>query len=148
MEESKYYQPDIKEFRVGFEYERASYGGKLLPGSPVVKEWIKSTLEADLYDLNDILDIYNEGQQCTDLRVKLLDSKDIESFGFEFQDEVHDVKRYFYYGESDIYQLTCAGTHTRILIKGITNEKNISIFRGHIKNKSELKVLLNQLGIL
>ena len=72
----------------------------------------------------------------------------IEGFGFEFQDEVHDVKRYFLYGKADVYQLTCSETHFRILIKGITNEKNMYIFRGKINNPVELEFILKSIGVI
>ena len=138
--DNKYYTPEISEFYVGFEFEIASYGGKMLPGSPTIKEWIQDKLTSDLYDINYILDIYNEGKQCTDIRVKYLDSSDIEELGFIFEEQVVG-KITFKYTKNNFIELHKLYTTILILNNGRT------IFEGFIKNKSELIRLLGWLNV-
>jgi hypothetical protein len=148
--ENKYYIPSIEEFHVGFEYERVSYGGKLLPGSPIIKEWHKEILSDDAFDWNDVTDVYNEGKQCTDIRVKCLDQSDIESLGFL----QHSESKYHYFkgGERTykdyIYEISHReDSHFTQVIANTNPKFSRLLFEGTIKNISELKVLLKQLGI-
>ena len=62
----KYYQPDISEFHVGFEYEEA-WGLER-----VNQEWIKEVFKIDQSPVHLL----------PKLRVKYLDREDIESCGF------------------------------------------------------------------
>jgi len=178
--ENKFYVPQMEEFHVGFEYERASYGGKLLPGTSVTKEWIKDTLVADLYDINDILDIYNEGKQSTDIRVKYLDKQDIEELGFKktfknqwigwedyYSGDVSGEYGYFLYVtlhfprwyhkpkrlEDRFFKVimhryfVTDEDETTSIEDNINKGESELVYKGTIKNKSELKRLLVQLGI-
>ena len=71
MEQNKYYQPDINEFRVGFEYEYLEHFGKDWGN------WNEYEVKADdsLYHLSQLL-------LSRAIRVKYLDDKDIEECGF------------------------------------------------------------------
>lgn len=133
--ESKYYIPSIEEFHVGFEYE-------ITDGY----EWVKKIFSHD--DFNTFLykQLYNAITQEL-VRVKYLDKEDIESLGWNSIMKKNDLStdtEYFLQKENIIFTLI---HYNKI---GITIYKNNTlgyIFKGTIKNKSELKVLLKQLGI-
>jgi hypothetical protein len=150
----KYYTPDIEEFHIGFEFDIMEYAGKLLPGSIVNKHWNSVTID-DSYDFNTIWDIFNEKKNNQDLRVKYLDSEDIESLGFR-----KSPSRDFYGTEILVYTFDFIGTDDsfgnmktcELNIDTYTNIIRVEdydwpLFMGKIKNKSELKKLLKQLCI-
>ena len=162
----KYYTPTINEFHVNFEYEKASYGDKLVVGVFVYKEWIKDKLTDSLFDINDILDIYNEGKYSTDLRVKYLDREDIESLGFEYDNNAEPTPMREPDKEGDLYDFPLAFNLDTQLENGICyivylyKDSTVwiewikdcagmgYIFKGIIKNKSELIKLMKQLSII
>ena len=126
MKKEKYYTPDIEEFHVGFEYEQEDIneGGSSL-------SWYKHKIGSG----SDIDGVFRGEELGCSFQVKYLDKEDIESFGFKhigslwFEDEYKNRIRKW--GKSvDIY-------------KYIQLEHDL-IFRGLIKNKSELSNLLNK----
>jgi hypothetical protein len=124
----KYYTPEIEEFHVGFEYE-VNYGKD---------KWVKEGLH---YAPQVVTLPY---KNLENIRVKHLDREDIEECGAEFQFiESLDclppiVSEHFQLGE-----ITIIFKDNNICI-----HKNYGVlFQGTIKNKSELKRLLKQLGI-
>lgn len=134
---NKYYTPKIEEFHIGFEYE--------LDSSP------------EIFDYRD-LDIIDDEIREDRIRVKYLDSQDIESFGFEIdkvvlqefykEKKVHiksDVYRY------KIWKVKCQhrpDTHWFKLEALFEDNEWHTLFEGKIKNKSELKIILQQIGVL
>ena len=122
---SKYYTPELEEFHVGFEYEHED--------DPRIGTWKK-----EIVDENTNLKWFKE--DCdVEHRVKCLDKEDIESLGFEYGEyskarsggetfELHN--RY-----SDVWTIHAIGSDYRE-----------QIFKGVIKNKSELKRILKQVG--
>lgn len=153
MEKEKYYNPQIEEFHVGFEYDQASYGGKLVVGAPIKKEWITTRID-DSFDFNCIWDLFNEAKNKQDLRVKYLDKGDIESLGFKLHREVElETGKYNEYMKSvhtnavlaKSYDIFILNKGTNIIVNSVYSH---SRFYGIIKNKSELKVLLKQLNII
>jgi len=146
--EEKYYTPSISEFHVGFEYEYYC----LLDWPKKEKGWRKQTIENDYSDhrgavipipFND----FDEG--C--VRVKRLDREDIESLGWVFHNNgfndmfIYNKTKYTYplwnmkinkSGSLTIYHLQENGD---VVSKAVSD-----IF---IKNKSELKRIMQQLGI-
>ena len=144
MEDNKYYTPTIDEFHVGFEYEafiNNSWQSKVM-----------NDYEDIIYFLFDMnaktwLSI-NEGI----VRVKYLDKEDLESLGF-----IKSKPRWHQHW-NDFYKVYDSYS-CNIRVNNIRNKTSISIhtisinnitkclFIGTIKNKSELKVLLKQLGI-
>jgi hypothetical protein len=138
--ENKYYTPGISEFHVGFDLE-------LFNGEN--GQWGR-------YTIGDAKDICNF-QECIygeyeNLRVKYLDEEDIESLGFvrdwskdfiiEANDRTYRLSPY-YNMRGDVRE-----TLVRIYIVDPKSHSSIDeIFRGDIKNKSELIKLLKQLGI-
>ena len=146
-----YYTPTLKEFHIGFQYEWFNED----------KEWVK---------VESPEEITPEGydEQTYGLRVKYLDTDDIESLGFikrgktwagyvdyEYTEFI-DGKVPYYLRASihvplmdDMYKIILH----RILEEDTNIDKAISqgesevMFRGRIKNKSELKFLMSQVGI-
>jgi len=119
----KYYTPTPEEFHIGFEYEN-----KLVDG---YWQWHGETEKVVFTkgtNLEGIIDYPNL------VRVKHLDREDIESFGF--------IKRKNDY----LLQGRCS---LMISNSKITITKNSGIlFWGTIKNKSELKRILTQIGVV
>lgn len=115
-----YYTPNIEEFHVGFEFEKFWYDGS----------WSREKLEAD-----ELADIEDEMLVLT--RVKYLDQEDIESLGGI---QLPDTNS-FDIGECQIY----FQDHTYI---EIYDDCARLVFQGAIKNKSELKRVLKQVGVL
>ena len=133
----KYYTPEIEEFHVGFEYEKYTDMG-IWVKQIIEKKHLKNCTigQGSGFDKKPWFDFK--------VRVKYLDREDIESLGFKVKKEPYRwqfVKNYvnlttaIYNSKEDI-------PHDRITIRGGDN-----YFDGIIKNKSELKKLLKQLGV-
>jgi len=137
--ESKYYTPEIEEFHVGFEFD--AYNKELKPKG---NEWFKYTLglgtDAQWGRIEEDLEKKH-------IRVKYLDQEDIESLGFKESprggrwdlkvDEYNDIQLYM-----DLIDNWKLG-----LGLSIYGDHGGIVFQGYIKNKSELKKLLKQLGV-
>ncbi|MEE9379620.1 MAG: hypothetical protein V3V33_16465 [Candidatus Lokiarchaeia archaeon] len=133
---SKYYTPEIEEFHVGFEYEVA------INDSEEGIKWI-------------VL-ICNEGQVIPEInldkgkyvRVKYLDREDIESLGWKYQPDRDNIE--LFYDNKTRKHSIIHNTINNWVIVTLRNEErkeDYTVFVGTIKNKSELKRLLKQLGI-
>jgi len=143
----KYYTPSIEEFHIGFEYEQEDIneGGSSL-------SWYKYTIkEGGAYIIDQL--ITNEDLGLS-YRVKYLDKEDIESLGFVetsnnwFTINAPGKLGYWTQVVIDFRWMHRTEPYKDISISGKRGEENDVIFRGIIKNKSELKVLLKQLNIL
>lgn len=146
--ENKYYQPSIEEFYVGFEFESTyvlfqPYTRRHGDGGP---EWYSHTL--NLEDHGWFWDSYENDAYPTEFRVKYLDSTDIEELGFN-----QPYKNYF---EIDAPGKLPAWIKVivdirfgldNVTIRGVRGAKTTTLFRGNIKNKSELKKILKCLNI-
>lgn len=132
--EHKYYTPTIEEFHVGFEYE---YKPILAGLNNERGEWKKVTF--DFIPLSHIELEYT--------RVKHLDREDIESLGFILN--VVDCGEDTQYNELGIRRNKEGGYFGTFFLDDTHGEYNMQIFESfyRIKNKSELKRLLKQLGI-
>lgn len=133
----KYYTPSIEEFHVGFEFEakNSSHETNFEWEKVVVINCDSVTFGGSDhdYDIYDFRCGVNEGM----VRVKYLDQSDIESFGFK-------IGKLPYQYFKDNYMLVDLDNNKY----SITDLKDDQcLFYGIIKNKSELKVLLKQLGI-
>ena len=124
--ENKYYVPDITEFRIGFEYEIEMGGNWYLRDIP-------------FYQLVD--------DSGLEYRVKYLDREDIESFGFEFDKK---YEKFIIVNDSnDIVFLTMYSNYNSLIGKDYGMGCNETIlFRGKIKNKSELQQVLKMVGVI
>ena len=131
--ENKYYIPKIEEFHVGFEYEEF-----------YSRNWKIKTLDITNIkegsqggnDFEEVID-YIENKQ---IRVKYLDGQDLEDLGFTtYDDSTYDRGQY----QIDFDRLQRKeGQGVGIVIY---NDVPEIVFSGYIKNKSELKRLLEQL---
>jgi len=154
MEESKYYVPELSEFHVGFECEMFS----------LRNDWY--TRELDARDVQVAIDICFETNDFDKTyRTKYLDKSDIEECGFvqdgnesgEESPSLFDEHGYslVYVLDKQLEPINTAWTiyHfpdnfliiERIVNCGIGFED--MLFRGRVKNKSELKMLLKMLNI-
>lgn len=138
---NKYYTPELEEFHNGFEFE--------VLGDT---QWQKETFGSSYLRAEDYCSDYKT-------RVKHLDQEDIESLGFKRS----NLEKSIYLSSSKIklyphlesYTIGInfnQGINTHCLIFFVPDEHNIpagvNLFVGQIKNKSELKRILKQLGIL
>jgi hypothetical protein len=130
--ETKYYTPNIEEFHVGFEYEIFEDFDNLPE-----KEWVK--LVWDNQHLNPENMTYPFPIAEDKIRVKYLDREDIESLGFNTEDNetCYNMEKGF-----DIYGLYPLEDNLIEICK-FTN----TLFKGMVKNKSELKRILKMLNI-
>jgi hypothetical protein len=144
----KFYYPKIEEFHVGFEFESNYVLFKKGNKSDVWNKHILTQDELWFWDSwkNDAVD--------TEFRVKYLDKEDIESLGWKLSniDDINlyelTVKKFEQYGTMTFVLHIVPKFQNRIVIyfKNIINGS--VLFRGDIKNKSELKKLMQQLNIL
>lgn len=150
MGKEKYYTPSLEEFCIGFECETrvASFE----------ENWKKTTIYAEFKDgwnsnLEELLIAYEDGY--LEFRVKYLDQSDIEELGFIFTGKSIDV-----WFKKDVHE-TPGGRHklTHVTLHYNLQDHELKIdcyfgkehegclFEGFIKNKSELKKVLNMLNI-
>jgi len=137
---SSYYTPSIEEFHVRFEFEEKSSGlwtkQKYNKYSPI--------LTSSIHDKYGVM--YDTVQDYINLnvvRVKYLDKEDIESLGFK--EYYNDSERNVWFQLNEFSLNLAEYTDFNI---GIIDHSDFTLFRGTIKNKSELKVLLRQLNII
>ena len=131
----EYYTPRIEDFYVGFEFVlwlNNSYWSK-------PRVWDYKTTDS----LKQIEQDINNQQ----VKVKYLDKEDIESLGFR-RDMIKNtlVNNFIFY--KDNISLSFDNQINDLKISVLTKSKRTcDLFVGHIKNISELKVLLKQLEI-
>jgi hypothetical protein len=127
--ENKYYVPEISEFHIGFEYE-------ITTGY----EWVKKTFSHK--DFNTFLyqHLDNAVKQAY-IRVKYLDKSDIEELGWTDYEPPFEYNHKWKLGEWEL-NAWFNGEMPSVRI-----QEYPIFFQGIIKNKSELKKLMKQLGI-
>ena len=145
----KYYTPTIEEFHVGFSFEDSTNDKEA--------DWVQWYI-ADRHELAQALDIL-ELHNC---RVKRLDREDIESLGWEYMEKM--VREEHDYEVLDCWEIPVDATENKekYYVLFIYKEKlhieyheyqnsvgrtEDTLFKGTIKNKSELKTLLKWLKI-
>lgn len=139
MEKNKYYTPEIEEFHIGFEFE------EYIPGTNT--EYSKQEYYTTSH-FNMMYNTYSNNLQEGWARVKYLDQSDIESLGFEFT-----INPDFDFISKVQYDDTRGKVYYKILlsfgVKGPwvrVQANRTTLFAGHVKNKSELKRILKQIG--
>jgi hypothetical protein len=143
MEKNKYYTPTIEEFHVGFECEiQSSYGWQ--------KGEYPNILKQDTLTFQDSLDNgIIEATKKSGIRVKYLDREDIESLGWNASPDEPEEWFWSLKGNMD-FQLyfddKCKVNNENSIGVTIYMQDGI-IFNGWLYNKSELKKLMQQLGI-
>lgn len=158
-QKNKYYTPEIEEFRVGFEFE---YKETFLDGTVKSKEqydkakWIKSICWTESMPyIERTLTGKNFNNYLVGVRVKYLDEDDIKDLGFIpsynkpkywFQSFKGNNEIQLYYDDKTKEEGN-EGIGITIYDGRNTPPNDNKVFNGFIKNKSELKVLMKQLGI-
>lgn len=128
MQKNSHYHPTIHEFRVGFEYEVKLIGDK---------EWSKTKVYDRRVGGNMIIDVQS---LCDEIRVKYLDSVDIESIGFKYKKTTAGVDEYRL--RRYIIEYNPISNKMLFTIDGVGD-----IFLGIVRNKSEFKELLTKLQV-
>jgi len=146
---NKYYTPIISEFYAGFEFE---VNNDIVAGTLAIrppKEWFKQVYgKSEPYTLDFIK--YNLDNNLGMIRVKYLDKKDIESLGWGFYAEAITGKGS---GKPDLvfkkgnYRLRYVRNGDNIFVEIKDDYVNYIQFSGTIKNLSELKIILKQIGL-
>lgn len=131
---NKYYTPEISEFHVGFEYESKTI---IYMPTEQVEHWTSLLIkDPNTYWLTESL---KDG----DIRVKYLDKEDIESMGWEYRATLPGRTKMLFIGFSIDLDYDPDSQYMEVY-NGDPHEMK---FCGYIKNKSELKRLMKQLGI-
>jgi len=125
---NKFYTPEIEEFHVGFEFEE--YDG--------VEGWKKRSVDA--YEISSFFHFANSYPEL--LRVKHLDREDLESLGWNQTD--YDT---FRLGILEVYLEFNPEYKTFIYESKYAPNVKETLFKGTIKNKSELAKLMKMLNI-
>ena len=169
--ENKYYTPSIEEFHVGFEcevYINTQRYGSIKKNEDTETDNADSAFypmifgnknsKYELLVLGEL--IHTQKLNVDKFRVKYLDNEDIESLGFKdpsysvcnwYKLEGHFEDSFASYGYwTKIRLIHCAlDNKIKILAYEYTwEEVGTPLFAGEIKNKSEFKVLLEQLNLL
>lgn len=146
--ENKYYTPELSEFHVGFECEMKN------SSDPIHFDWEKCIFKNDFSnELNEdycFEYLYNDLKDGN-IRVKHLDREDIESLGWEFikkhpGTESHDFELK---SNNEMYLSVDFDFRGKIHLRIYDGEcdSEFNYFSGTIKNKSELRKLIQQLNI-
>ena len=142
----KYYSPEVNEFRIGFKYERFLVKELTLPIKKEYEDtWAPMRWTGGYPDRNSLAALIRHGH----IRVKHLDREDIESFGFVWNENWIS----FYRNPDFELQLESKdGINYVSIATGFWDECDVFccdvVFRGTIKNKSELEVILKQIGVI
>lgn len=143
--QEKYYTPDISEFHVGFECE--------FKNNMQDNVWKPEVCDVDtlgiVFDSIEHEDIDN--RFADNFRVKYLNKEDIESCGWTFkQDDSYELQRK-QHSEHNIDCFSLIMVKNFVFIKYWTTSTHglheEILFQGKLKNKSELKKIMKQIGI-
>lgn len=128
--EAKYYKPEFHEFHEGFEYLDTLFGINSYKTfiHNEVDGWRKS--------------FFIKGIDNNQIKVKCLDREDIESLGWE----QIGYDTFSLSGDIEKYELEFDPEYKTFIYE--TSHLKRNLFSGKIKNKSELKRLMIQTGIL
>jgi hypothetical protein len=151
--ENKYYTPTIEEFHVGFEYEASLLSNNNIPfqWELIVFKTKQQLLQEGIIIKNQILTLDEIKSRINEksIQVKHLDREDIESLGWEFIKQ-HSGTTDFDFEKGD-YSLNFDpefGYKWNLRIYDAEDQDNeFNYFNGFLKNKSELKKLMQQLDI-
>jgi len=134
----KYYTPQPEEFHLNFEFETNNCS--TLPKDE--QEWKQhkcGSVDIPIYDLTYSVPNKEKDARNNAYRVKYLDKEDIEFLGWKYV--------WFDKGEMDFTKDEWQTSYFIDTNRMQINKGDAVYFRGIIKNKSELKKLMIQLGI-
>lgn len=135
---NKYYKPEAHEFHLGFEGQikyNNKYEDFIVDFSPIDNEMALVCKHVG-YCL-----IMTEEFSYQDIRVKKLDEQDILSLGFK------KIDNGWYNTSSKGNGYEILYNKKRLIITYGQHELSLTKFNGFLKNKSELKRILTQIGI-
>lgn len=139
---SAYYTPKLSEFYFGFEFEVLNTKDKMY--IPTYDEGVWFITKVDLGVLGDLSNLQKlilEKQ----IRVSVLSEHDIYELGFELNyEEENNPNKMYYLGKHSLIR-----NHHNWCILTVHNderEEDYTAYVGVIKNKSELKRILQQVG--
>ena len=142
--EAQYYVPKISEFHFGFEYEFKSDNNCGYHSKHDCKEWTSQVFSAGSCSEEnseiECIEMAINKQDC-DVRVKCLDEQDIIDLGW------HDNL----FLDKDGYIYRIEHINGKVLIYKImtaAHKQDMVLFLGNIKNKSELKRIMQMLKII
>lgn len=129
---NKYYTPDISEFCVGFEYQTSYDKGE---------SWRKLSIK-ELSDYDDLTDDlrYNE------IRVKSLNNQDVEELDFIPLDKDALLQQHGWTHASSSLKYLLSLRELDGSVNIMNHKRGMLIFVGWLKNKFELKKVLQQVG--
>lgn len=127
----KYYTPEIEEFHIGFEYEVKG-----------LKVWGKKTVSSsqDILEMEELM-----MRSLSPYRVKYLNKEDIESLGWICQMKANSV--YFKKGKYRLVHWMDEPIRLVTIIEEYPGGEEAIAKKVIVKNKSEFKTLLKQLGL-
>ncbi len=134
---NKYYTPDISEFNTDLEFELLNNINIFHIPTLEIGKWVNCKMEFGI--LGDILNIQKLILD-KQIRVKFLDREDIESLGWNFVGDKDNNR--FHFNDEDIDKSVLI--HETGVISVSTRRTR---FSGYLKNKSELKKIMVQLGV-
>ncbi len=132
---NKYYTPDISEFHIGFEYEARDARNTGFEKKVVTKD---TRFNSWSYEELSFSEMVARGW----IMVKYLDKEDIEGLGWELHETTLNCwvslnKEFYLYFFENNY----------IMIDDGEDIESFTSFRGYIKNKGELKKVMDMLRI-
>ena len=163
MKKNKYYVPELEELCIGLEYQ---YKESFLDGTVKLQEDYNNEEWIDAECTNIVSIVYmercltgkNSKNGLQGFRVKYLEQEDIESIIhkntidfhtiFKLRNEYTDelVFQTYWLEEKEYLDEEYIYWNTKYNTFKITHKSKI-LFSGYIKNKSELKKLLKQIGV-
>lgn len=132
----KYYTPKIEEFYEGFEYE-IKYGDLFYKKNSIIKSEENPSIES--------IKMFLEKEGI--IRVKYLDSEDIESLGFDNYIPPMEYNHSWSFKGSKEPKLYAWFNDKVPVVRIYSNFPSIQ-FHGEVKNKSELKKIMQMIGII
>lgn len=137
---NKYYTPEIDEFHVGTHYQFNT------EGEAAGGQWVDAVIK-DGAQIDDIFRKYKNGIPVYDIRCKRLDHDDIITAGWaqDLSDSRSTcfIKRV----ENETHYLWFFDNGTILIFKNNKYGHREDLFSGTLRNKSDLKLLMKQLGI-
>ena len=139
-----YYTPTIEEFYFGFEFEVLNTKDKLF--IPTIDENVWVLVKSEFGVLGDLSNIHKLILD-KQVRVRSLTETDVLDIGFELNyKEKNNPNKMFFLGKHSLIR-----NHNNwciITVRNDERQEDYTAYVGHIKNKSELKRILKQVGAL
>lgn len=137
---NKYYTPALSEFHVGFEYELYTDWDN----RENTLEWRNVIFDGSEFDPEQSFVYLFDDKGIKRTRVKHLDSEDLEDLEFAYYKKGFFKSTNVYKNDSGIEVWLMDNYFVNIYL-GFSKESKV--FSGQLQNKSELKQVLNMIGV-